>query len=388
MGNTANRYRALALHSYTINATGTDGKIEKLQRHLILLPENLNVTANMVPEERPRSIYKVLLYKSTATAKGNFILQLPKDIDTASLQLNEARICMGVTDFKGIEEKIAINFNGSIIDLLPGLPSKDIDSNGLSATINLSTDDFNKTAAFDMSLKIKGSEQLHFVPLAGNSNFNIQSTWSNPSFDGNSLPGEREVTDNGFNAKWTFNKANLPFATTLKDFNFKKDDFAFGVTMVQPADQYAKTMRSVKYAILFIGLTFCLFFIVELMQKKAFHPVQYVLVGIALIIFFTLLLSISEFLLFDAAYLIASTATVLLIALYAKGHFASWKTAGVFAGILGSLYGFIFILIRLEDTALLVGSIGLFAVLAIVMYVSRKINWYNPTFQNTTIETV
>ena len=138
-------------------------------------------------------------------------------------------------------------------------------------------------------------------------------------------------------------------------------------------------MRSVKYAILFIGLTFSLFFVVEIMQKKPFHPLQYVLVGLALVIFFTLLLSISEFLLFDISYLIASIATISLITLYAKSHFKSWSIAGVFAGVIGLIYGFIFVLIRLEDTALLVGSIGLFVILALAMYASRKINWYgNP----------
>lgn len=367
---------------YTVNQTGKDGKIVKVQEHLLLLPENFSVEGSIDPEERPRSIYKVLLYKSNTTNKGNFIIQIPKDIDTASLQLSEARICMGITDFKGIEEKIVVNLNGSDYDLGAGLPTNEIDSSGLSAPINLSLSDIGKSVTFSMPLKIKGSEQLHFVPLAGNSSFNIHSTWSSPSFDGNVLPGERTVTDSGFTAQWTFSKANLPFGTVLKEFNFGKENFSFGVTMIQPADQYAKTMRSVKYAILFIGLTFCLFFIIELMQKKPFHPVQYVLVGLAITIFYSLLLSISEFILFDVAYLVSAFATVMLITLYAKSHFKSWKVAMVFAAILGGLYTFIFILIRLEDTALLVGSIGLFIVLAIVMYVSRKINWYNPSIDH------
>jgi inner membrane protein len=230
-----------------------------------------------------------------------------------------------------------------------------------------------------VSLKIKGSERLYFTPLAGNSSFVMQSKWSNPSFDGNALPTERTVGDSGFKAKWNFNKASLPFTTVLKRTEINKNNFAFGVAMVQPADQYAKTSRSVKYAILIIGLTFALFFIIELMQKKALHPVQYVLVGLALSIFYTLLLSISEIILFDYAYLIAATATVILIMLYAKGHFNNWATASIFGGILSALYGFIFVLIRLEDTALLVGSIGLFIVLALVMYASRKINWYHPS---------
>ncbi|HRI20373.1 MAG TPA: cell envelope integrity protein CreD, partial [Panacibacter sp.] len=250
---------------YTVSQTAKDGKVTKVQEHLLLLPENLSVEGSITPEERPRSIYKVLLYKSSTTSKGNFLLQIPKDIDTASLQLSEARICMGITDFKGIEEKIIINLNGNIYDLGAGLPTGEIDTTGLSAQINLSLSDIGKSITFNMPIKIKGSEQLHFVPLAGNSRFNIQSTWNSPSFDGNVLPGERTVTDSGFTAQWTFSKANLPFGTMLKDFKFGKENFAFGVTMVQPADQYAKTMRSVKYAILFIGLTFCLFFIIELM---------------------------------------------------------------------------------------------------------------------------
>lgn len=364
---------------YNINTIDNDKKVVTVHKHVLLLPENLVITGEMFPEIRQRSIYKVLLYKSSLKSNGDFIFRLPKEIDPASLQLADAKICFGITDFKGIEEKIAINFNGTSYELSPGLPVNDIDTNGLSAPISLTTADFNKPIAFAMQLKIKGSEQLHFVPLSGNSSVALHSAWSNPSFDGNNLPGERTVNEKGFSAKWTINKANLPFGTVLPGAEFNKSGFAFGVSMVQPADQYAKTMRSVKYAILFIGLTFSLFFIVEVMQKKPLHPIQYVLVGLALVIFYTLLLSVSEFILFDQAYLIASLATILLITLYAKSHFESWKTSSLFGAVLCGLYGFIFILIRLEDTALLVGSIGLFLVLALVMYGSRKINWYGST---------
>ena len=272
-----------------------------------------------------------------------------------------------------------INFNGKKIALNPGLPLNDLDTIGLSAPVEMSFDAIKAGIAFDMQVKIKGSEQLHFMPLSANSKFELHSSWPNPSFDGNVLPNERQVNEKGFDAKWNFNQANLPFGTVLRQGSFNRSNLAFGVSMVQPADQYNKTMRSVKYAILFIGLTFALFFIVEIMQKKPFHPVQYVLVGLALVIFYTLLLSISEYLLFDQAYLIAAAATILLITMYAKSHFTSWKTAVVFGSVLSALYGFIFILIRLEDTALIVGSIGLFIVLALVMYVSRKINWYGST---------
>jgi inner membrane protein len=354
-----------------------DKKPVPVTKHILLLPETLDITGTISPEIRPRSIYKVLLYKTSLDSKGKFLIHIPKEINEASLKLQDAKICFGITDFKGIEERLAVNFNGTNYELAPGLPVNDIDKIGLSVPVNLSTSDIGKSIEFTMPLKIKGSEQLHFVPLAGNSSFALQSSWNSPSFDGNNLPGERTVTPNGFSAKWTINKANLPFGTILQTQEFGKEGFAFGVSMLQPADQYAKTMRSVKYAILFIGLTFSLFFIVELMQKKPLHPVQYVLVGLALVIFYTLLLSLSEFILFDQAYAVASLATILLITLYSKSHFNNWKTAALFGAVLTGLYGFIFILIRLEDTALLVGSIGLFLVLALVMYGSRKINWYN-----------
>lgn len=360
-------------YTTTINK---DGKIEVRTKQLFILPDQLEVSGTITPEVRPRSIYKVLLYRSDLQAGGHFIIHLPGDVDPASLQLNDAKICFGISDFKGIEEKVAVGFNNSMYELSPGLPSREIDSNGLSAPVAITLADLDKNLSFSMAIKVKGSEQLHFLPLAGNSRFTLQSNWSAPSFDGNTLPTERKINDSGFAATWSFNKANLPFPTAFGEFSINKAAYDFGVTMVQPADQYAKTSRSVKYAVLFIGLTFSLFFIVELMQKKPVHPVQYVLVGIALVIFYTLLLSISEFVLFDQAYLISAAATVLLIALYAQGHFKSWATAALFAAVLSGLYGFIFILIRLEDTALLVGSIGLFFVLALIMYASRKINWY------------
>ena len=365
-----------------------DNKTIVTRKNVVLLPEELQVNGRLFPEERKRSIYTVLLYKASLQTSGNFKVKIPGDVAVENFLFNEAKLCLGVSDFKGIEEKVTATYNGIAYDLTPGLPTNEIDETGLSSSIPLSVADFAKPLPFTLRLKIKGSEQLSFVPLSGNSTFSINSAWPNPSFDGSTLPSERQVSTSGFSAKWAFNKANLPFNTFLKDFKMNKESYSFGVSMVQPAGQYAKTMRCVKYAILFIGLTFSLFFIVELMQQRPVHPVQYVLVGLALVIFYTLLLSLSEFVLFDNAYFIAATATILLITLYARGHFASWKIAGLFALVLGMLYGFIFVLIRLEDTALLVGSIGLFVVLAMVMYASRKVNWYHPNFSKNAVEVV
>jgi inner membrane protein len=361
---------------YMESYQGKDGKVQTIKRNIIFLPENLTVNSKIFPEEAHRSIYHVLLYRTQVNATGSFNIKIPDDIVAANLDYSKAKICLGITDYKGIEQKVSIQINNAVYNLAPGLPTSEIDAAGLSASLNLTSEDFTKPIAFTSILKLKGSSQLRFLPLSANSQFHLSSLWPDPSFDGNSLPSERKVSDSGFAAKWNFNEANLPFGNVVREGSFKATDISFGVNMLQPADQYAKTMRSVKYAILFIGLTFALFFIVELMQKKPVHPVQYILVGLGLVIFYTLLLSISEFIAFDAAYMIAAAATVLLITLYAKGHFQSWKVASVFAMVLGILYGFIFTLIRLEDTALLVGSVGLFIVLAIVMYFSRKIDWY------------
>ena len=353
-----------------------DGRLTETQRHIWILPEQLKVDGKIDHQVRKRSIYNVLLYRAGLQLKGSFQFHLPRDIDPASVIWQDARLCAGISDFKGIEEKVSLNFQGIDYELSPGLPSEEIDKKGLSAAVSLSAADIDKPLVFSTTLKLKGSSQLHFKPLSGNSAYSLRSAWPSPSFDGNSLPGEREVSDSGFVAKWTFNKANLPYGTILRDVKIDEESIAFGLTLVQPADQYSKTDRSVKYAILFIGLTFALFFIVEILQQKPVHPVQYILIGLALVIFYTLLLSISEFLPFDIAYLVSSLATVSLIALYARAHFRKWSSAGLFAGVLGLLYGFIFVLIRLEDTALLVGSIALFLVLALVMFASRKINWY------------
>ena len=369
---------------YTDTFINSEGKTLATKTKLLLLANELNVNGKIIPEQRPRSIYKVLLYKTDISMNGSFKIKWPADINLTNVDYANAKLCFTLSDFKGIEEEIYINFNGQKLLLTPGLPLDDFGEVGLSVPVNLTAIAAVNGLQFSMQVKIKGSEQLHFIPMSATSKFLLKSAWPSPSFDGDMLPNEREISDSGFLATWNFNQANLPFATVMKENTVQEKKMAFGVSLVQPADQYNKTMRSVKYAILFIGLTFAFFFIIELMQKKPFHPVQYVLVGLALVIFYTLLLSISEYILFDQAYLIAALATILLISFYAKGHFNSWKTAGIFFVLLSCLYGFIFILIRLEDTALLVGSIGLFIVLALVMFVSRKINWYG----NTTVESL
>ena len=364
---------------YTDTFLNSDGKAVATKTNLLLLANELLVNGKIIPEQRPRSIYKVLLYKTDINFTGSFKVAWPADVQLSRVDFANAKLCFSLSDFKGIEEEIYINFGDQHKRMIPGMPVENFGKVGLSVPVSLTPETAAAGIQFSMNVKLKGSEQLHFIPLSSTSKYTLSSTWPGPSFDGEMLPNQRLVSDSGFSARWNFTQANLPFANVMRSAAVQTNTMAFGVSLVQPADQYNKTMRSVKYGILFIGLTFAFFFIIELMQKKPFHPVQYVLVGLALVIFYTLLLAISEYMLFDYAYFIAASATILLISFYAKSHFNSWKTGSIFFLLLSCLYGFIFVLIRLEDTALLVGSIGLFIVLALVMFGSRKISWYGPS---------
>lgn len=361
---------------YTETFLNHEGKPVQHTQPLVLFSKHLTVQGEVFPETRARSIYTILLYRSHLQLSGTFKPQWPSDIKKEQLQLDQARICFGIGDYKGVEKEIRIRFGQQSIELSPGVPAEVFKQPGLSAPVPLTIEQLEEGINFDMDVSLKGSGKLHFLPISSNSSFQLKSNWHSPSFDGNNLPNQRKVDATGFTASWNFNQANLPFAAVSKSDQIQTEGTAFGVSLVQPADHYDKALRSVKYAILIIGLTFAVFFIMELVSKKPFHPVQYVLVGMALVIFYSLLLSVSEYIIFDYAYLISAIATISMVVLYAKSHFGNWKAAFVFSAFLSILYGFIFVLLRLEDTALLVGSIGLFIVLACIMYVSRKINWY------------
>ncbi len=361
---------------YLKHSLNDSGKAVTVRSRFMIPAKTLEANASMQPEVRKRSIYEVLLYRSNIDLKGTFVIEPGKEVKPEDILFNEAKLCIGITDLQGVEEKVNTIFNTVSYDLEPGLPVDNINSKGLSAALPITAANLENPLAFALKIKLKGSSTLHFIPLAEESSVAIQSPWQNPSFDGKVLPNERDVSDKGFTAKWRFNKANMPLINQLSKNDDDEDKLAFGVSMIQPGDQYAKTNRSVKYAILFIGLSFAMFFITELVQAKPVHPVQYILIGLALIIFYTLLLSVGEFTGFNIAYGIASASTILLVALYAVQLFKSIATGTLLGLFLGMLYGYIYVLIQLEDTALLAGSISLFILLAVAMFFSRKINWY------------
>ena len=362
---------------YTEEVKNSEGKLVLVRHIAYFLPEQLEINGNILPEVRSRSIYKVVLYKSILQVQGGFSAERFADlgINPGSLSLNEAQLCFGLTDNRGIDDQLSINWNGNEKSFNAGVPKNALVNSGVSVPVSVNENDSARSFSFDIQLKLKGSEHLFFTPLGRQTQVKLQSPWANPSFDGRFLPANKVVTDKGFNAEWKILHFNREFPQAWSDSEINVGSSSFGLNLLQPNDAYAKTLRAVKYAILFISLTFCLYFFIELFQNRSVHPMQYILVGLALCIFYTLLLSVSEYLNFNLSYAIAAAATVLLITLYTKSLFEKWMIGILFGVFLGLLYTFIFILIQLQDGALLFGSIGLFILLATVMYYSRKIDW-------------
>lgn len=347
------------------------------QPYLYLLPARLDIRGNIATQLKHRSIYEVPVYSSQLQFSGWFQLKdtLGTEVPFQELRLQDAVLCFGIRDFRGIGANPQFTWNDSKQLFDSGLPENKLLKAGVSRPVTITADQLTAgELKYDITLSLKGSEQLKFLPLGSETNMHLEGDWSNPAFNGNYLPDTSQVSGGGFSAGWKvlqFNRS-YPACFTAADIS-QVDASAFGLQLLQPVDGYAQTMRSVKYALLVIALTFFMCFFLEVYFRLGIHPLQYVLIGFALVIFYTLLLSLSEYIRFAAAYLTAAAATVLLLGWYLRSIFSRWKAVLLFSSILSALYGFIFILIRLEDFALLFGSIGLFLILAVVMRVSRNI---------------
>ena len=260
-----------------------------------------------------------------------------------------------------------------------GLPSAELVSQGISAPVLTDSAFLQQETPFEISLNLQGSEHFNCTPMGSTTNVHFASTWASPAFDGKYLPDTERVTRKGFEANWQISEFNRDFPKAFVGTSNAPEQIresSFGVELLSPFDAYAQTMRSLKYAILVIALTFFAYFFTEIFQKRPVHPLQYILIGMALVVFYTLLLSVSEYVQFPWAYLIASSATVLLLSWYTHSIFKKLTTSVGLACLLSVLYLFIYVLIQMVDNALLFGSVGLFVLLALAMYLSRKVDWY------------
>jgi len=350
-----------------------DNKIIEEVHYAHFLPENLEINGDVNPEIRYRGIYKVVVYSSNLEFKGNF--RKPDfsqwKINESDILWDDAYLSVRIPDMRGIRDIVKINWNKEVYDVNPGINQQNY--SGISSQVKISD---SEQYDFSYNLNLNGSSSLNFIPLGKETNIAITSPWTNPSFDGAFLPYEREVSEKGFNAKWKVLHLNRTYPQQWTDDSYYIDDSAFGVGLLFPVDHYQKSLRSAKYAIMFISLTFLVFFFTELLNKKRIHPIQYLLVGLGLSIFYSLLVSLSEHMSFNWAYLIASVSIIGLITAYAHSIFKNLRLTAILSLILVILYLFLFTILQLQDYSLLLGSIGLFLTLAIVMYLSRKIDWY------------
>lgn len=359
-------------------------KIIQIKEYLHILPTQLNITGNINPEKRYRGIYEIVVYNSKLNISGTFnkIDLEAIDIQPKNILFDKAELVIGINDLRGIEEQVNLTWNKENISFNPGVSSNDIVESGINALLSLDPND-SSAYNFNLNLDLKGSQLLYFTPVGKVTDIKLSSEWPNPSFNGAFLPDNRGVSEKGFIANWNVLHLNRNYPQIWTSNRHSISSSSFGIDLLLPVDNYQKSYRSIRYAVLFIGFTFLVFFFIEVLNKVFIHPIQYILVGVALIVFYTLLLSISEHLKYNLAFIVSAIATLLLIAGYVLAILKSSKLTMLISGILTVLYSFIFVIIQLQDYALLIGSIGIFIILALVMYFSRKIDWYNLNLNDT-----
>lgn len=364
---------------YIERVTDADKKVIREEIHEChFLPETLNIDGEIFPQELHRSIYQSVVYESSLKITGHF--GIPDfetlKIDPSTVLWEKAELSVAISDLRGINAKVGLLWNGKSYPFSPGMDNKLIGANGVSMALpNPGSPEF--PSDFQLTLDIKGSDGLQFAPLGETTNVNIQSSWNDPGFQGSFLPANRMVTAEGFNAHWKILNYNRNFPQEWKDNDFSVTNADFGIKLVTTAGHYQKCSRSAKYGIIVILLIFLSFFLNEMISGQKIHPFQYILVGFAVLVFYLLLLSISEHLGFNPAYLISALLVTGMVLAYSRTFLKTWMNSILLTSILALSFGFIFVLTQLESYALLAGSIGLFCILALTMFFTRKINWYN-----------
>jgi len=358
--------------------TTLEGNVTPVVQMAHFLPDSLSVVGEIIPEIRYRGIYQVVVYSSVLKISGIFNYPDFSEISNniSGISWDDATLSLGISDLRGIQKEVLVNWNDATLQVTPGVENKDLFTSGITALPDLKAIDETRKINFNIQLNLDGSTNLFFVPVGRTSDADLTSSWSDPAFDGAFLPDKRDVSKEGFTATWNILNLNRNYPQSWTGKEFELSGSAFGVSLLLPVDQYQKSMRSAKYAVMFIALTFLTFLIIEVLSKKKVHPFQYLLISLGLIIFYTLLISLSEQMRFNYAYLISSVSVVALITVYSFSILKKIGMTTILFILLAILYGFLFIVLQLQEYALLMGSIGLFIVIASVMFVTRKINWY------------
>ena len=349
------------------------------EAYAYFLPQELNIDGDLNTEKRKRNVYEFVCFQSAMKINGNFKYpEISKlSISPEKVKWEDAFLLIGISHLQGIKNQIEFKWNSDTQEVLSSVPSNDIISSGLTVKVPINPNAPQNLYKFDFELSLNGSGGMYFTPTSKQTHIQVKSKWDSPNFSGNFLPNTRDVSSAGFDATWDIFDYNQNSPQMWIGRNDKLLDSELGVELIQPVDQYTQSMRSVKYAVMFIALTFALFFLVELLSKnRRIHPIQYLLVSFALILFYCLLLSLSEYISFALAYLGSAIAIVLLITSYSHTIFKNLKHTILIGVFFSVLYLFLYVVLRAENVSLLLGSVGLFIALASIMFVTRKVNWY------------
>lgn len=346
-------------------------------RYAFFFPEQLDIRSDVKAEPLKRGIYQSIVFTSDIEMEGRFTNFdfSKKEVKNEHIFWDKAQILVKTSNLKGIKNSLTVNLNDTSYDLTPTYNNESLST--LVTDFIPIPKQMDKPLLFSIETKINGSERLTFIPIGKETKAAMTSNWHSPSFSGTFLPEKdsKEITPEGFKAQWNISQINRQFEQSF--FNGVPDlqSFAFGADLYIPVDEYQKSERSSKYGFMVIGLTLLVFLLIQIVSKIYIHPFQYVMIGLALVMFYTLLISISEHSTFFKAYIIAAIAVLGLITIYSRAILKGLKFPLLVCTSLAALYGFIYVIIQLENYALLVGSIGLFMILTIIMFASRKIDW-------------
>ncbi len=358
---------------YKTTTTDKNGRKRTKIEYAYCLPDNLNVIGEINPEIRYRGIYKAVLYNTNLEIKGDFASIKEKliEINPEDILWDKTKMMIGITDIRGIKKSIDLTINKEKYSLSPGVDSCKLVKSGVHTKIKGT---LTETISFDIKINLNGSHSMNFIPIGKNSSVSLTSSWESPSFSGAFLPLKRSISKDGFDAQWQVFELNRDFPQSIINNSYNLNDYSFGVKLFIATDIYQQSIRTVKYAILFIIFTFAAVFFSEVINKIQIHPIQYLVIGCAVSIFYVLLISISEHLNFGFAYILSSIAIISLIFGYIKSIFNKFVFPIIIAVIQIILYTYLYITLQSEDYALLMGSLGLLTVLGIVMYVTRNLN--------------
>lgn len=371
--------------------TGSGGTREVLEtvEERYVLPQTLDVQGALATETRRRGIFDVPLYVAKLSLAGTFRLPPRTDFppDTAEVRWEQASLALALGDPRAIRDDVVLQWQGQRLDdVRPGLANLDLYQAGLHARAPIAAaHPAAEPLSFALDVSLAGSDGVSILPAGSETVVRLRAPWPDPRFDGAHLPLTRTVTEAGFEASWRvlYLARNFPSSWTRGSVAQRDlDGSLLGVTLLSPVDAYRTTERAVKYQLLFLGLTFLTILLVELIGGLRVHPIQYLLIGCALCLFYLLLLSLAEHLGFEPAYAIASVAIVALVGAYARSVLRGGARAAAVPAVVAALYGYLFVLLQIQDYALLAGALGLLGILAGVMYLTRNVDWYALPFRS------